>query len=80
MNLDVTELWTVPELASGSVVGGGNEATVLVAFIVSIIISWTKDNVLVMRSDLETPKAADGTSFEWTILLTINDPGQQFFF
>ena len=80
VNLDVSKLWTVPELASGSVIGGGDVVAVLMAFIVSVIISWTKNNVLVMRSDLETPKAADGASFEWTILLTINDPGQQLFF
>lgn len=80
VNLDVSELWTVPNLASGSVIGVSDEATVLVTFIISIVISWTKDNILVVRPDLETPKAADGASFEWTIFFTIDDPGQQLFF
>ena len=80
VNLDVSERWTVPDLSSGSFIGGDDVATVLVAFIVSIVISWAKDNILVMRPNLETPKAADWASFQGTILFTVDDPGQQLFF
>ena len=79
-NLNVSEPRTEPFTSSRSTFGVDLVGTGLEPFMIRIIISRTKDNVLVVGPNFETSKLAVGAAKKRTMLFAVDDPRQQFFF
>ena len=79
-NLDVSEPRTEPITSSRSTFGVDLVGTGLVPFMIQIIISRTKDNVLVVGPYFETSHVTVGAAQKRAILFAVDDPRQQLFF
>ena len=79
-NLNVSEPRTEPFTSSRSTFGVDLVGTGLVPFMIRIIISRTKDNVLVVGPYFETSYLTVGAAKKRAILFAVNDPRQQLFF
>ena len=79
-NLDVSEPRTEPITSSRSTFGVDLVGTGLVPFMIRIIISRTKDNVLVVGPYFETSHVTVGAAQKRAILFAVDDPRQQLFF